>query len=302
MRTGWRNPSGSVENENMVPTSGAFRGGARTLMLVPAAILFAFSIMAGAAQRTSAASPGKEVQNPLAGDPEAIQLGRALFRHFCSFCHGLEASRGTRGPDLTRGRWTHGSSDAAIFRTISEGVPGTAMPATVMTEDEAWAIIAYLRSLSAASATPVRGNRKEGERIFFGSGGCSQCHMVNGKGGRLGPSLSRIAASRGTQYLIESIRDPNKQITNRNPDWMVAEGYETVRVVTKDGRRITGVRRNEDRFSIQLMDRHEQIHLLLKKNLQEVIHERGSLMPKYSEQMLNETELQDLLAYLDSLH
>ncbi len=280
-------------------TTSCFRARVRKLVVVLTVTLLTFSITAEAAWPDSPAGPEREVRNPLAGDPEAIQHGRASFRHFCSFCHGLEATRGTRGPDLTRGRWTHGSSDAAIFRTISEGVPGTAMPATVMTEDEVWAIITYLRSLSAGSATPVRGNRKEGERIFFGSGGCSQCHMVNGKGGRLGPSLSRIAASRGTQHLIESIRDPNKQITNR--DWMVAEGYETVRVVTKDGRRISGVRCNEDNFSIQLMDRHEQIHLFLKKDLQEVIHERGSLMPEYSEQMLNEAELQDLLAYLDSL-
>jgi cytochrome c oxidase cbb3-type subunit 3 len=285
----------------MALTNGGFCGRARKLVLVLAATLFTFSITAGAAQPSSLAGPEKEVQNPLAGDPEAIQVGRSNFRMKCSICHGVEASGGSRGPDLTRRRWTHGSSDAAIFRTINEGVPGTEMPGTVLAADEVWAIIAYLRSLSPASAMPIRGNREAGEQIFFGSGACSRCHMVNGRGGRLGPSLSRIAASRGTQYLIESIRDPNKQITIRNAAWEVTSGYETVRVVTQDGRRITGVLRNEDSFSIQFMDQREEIHTFLKKDLREVAYEQRSLMPEYTEQLLSDEELQNLLAYLDSL-
>ncbi len=285
----------------MALTNGGFCGRARKLVLMQAVALFTFSVTVGAAWPGSPAGPGKEVQNPLAGNPEAIQAGRANFRMKCSICHGVQASGGTRGPDLTRGRWTHGSSDAAIFRTINDGAPGTEMPGAVLAADEIWAIVAYLRSLSPASATPIKGNREAGERIFFGSGACSRCHMVNGKGGRLGPGLSHISSSRSTQYLIDSIRDPNKQITIRNAAWEVTSGYETVRVVTKDGRRITGVLRNEDSFSIQLMDQREEIHALLKKDLREVAYEQRSLMPEYSEQILSDEELQNLLAYLDSL-
>ena len=282
-------------------TNGGFCARVRKLVVVLTATLLAFSIVAGAAQPNPPAGPAREVKNPLAGDPEAVRQGRVIFRFGCIFCHGLEANGGTRGPDLTRGRWTHGSSDAAIFQNIDEGVPGTAMPATVLAEDEIWSVVAYLRTLSAASATPITGSREAGERIFFGSGACSQCHMVNGKGGRLGPGLSNIARARGIQYLIESIRDPNKQITIRHPNWQVAVGYATVSVLTKDGRSITGVRRNEDSFSIQIMDRREEIHRFLKKDLREVIYEPGSLMPEYTDEILSDEQLQDLLAYLDSL-
>ena len=303
LRIGWRNPFGTIEREDMALVNGGICGRSGNLVAVLAVTLFTFSITAGAAQRSSPAGLAKEVQNPLARDPEAIQQGRLLFRFSCSMCHGLEASGGTRGPDLTSGRWTHGSSDAAIFRTIREGVPGTEMPANsgFLVEEEIWSVIAHLRTLSAASAAPIKGDREAGKRIFFGSGICSQCHMVNGKGGRLGPDLSRIGAARRTQQLAESIRDPNKEITMRNPLQEVTLGYQTVRVVTNDGRRITGVRRNEDIFSIQLMDQREQIHLFLKKDLREVVHERRSLMPEYTEQMLRDKELQNLLAYLDSL-
>jgi mono/diheme cytochrome c family protein len=68
-------------------------------------------------------------QNPVGGNPAAIQEGASLFRANCSPCHGLNAQGGGRGPDLTAGRWVHGSTDADIFRTITRGVPGTEMSA-----------------------------------------------------------------------------------------------------------------------------------------------------------------------------
>ncbi len=87
-------------------------------------------------------------ENPVAGNPAAIQEGASLFRANCSPCHGLNAQGGGRGPDLTAGRWVHGSSDADIFRTITRGVPGTEMPANGFEDSETWAILAYLRSLA----------------------------------------------------------------------------------------------------------------------------------------------------------
>jgi len=71
--------------------------------------------------------------------------------------------------------------------------------------------------------------------------------------------------------------------------------------VTKDGKTIRGVLRNEDSFSIQLMDLDETLHLLLKKGLREITHEGQSLMPAYNEDLLNKDQLRDLVAYLDSL-
>ncbi len=275
-----------------MPTHRGIPNQTRTLALIVSATLIAFLGAAEGAQGLAAAQQGKEVKNPLIGDPYAIQQGKALFRLSCSFCHGMDARGGSRGPDLSSGRRTHGDSDAALFQTITKGVPGTEMPPNDLKDDEVWMVIAFLRSVSAGSAAPVPGNREAGEKIFFGSGICFQCHMVNGKGGRLGPDLSRVGAARSTRHLIESIRDPSKEIP---------QGYETVGVVSKDGRRLTGVRKNEDTFSIQFMDANEQLHLLLKKDLKALTYERKSLMPAYSEQMLGEKDLQDLLAYLDGL-
>ena len=228
-----------------------------------------------------------------AADSQAVEQGRSLFRLACALCRGTDA-RGGRGPDLTTGRWNHGDTDAEIFRTAKEGIAGTEMPPAGgnMQDEEIWMIVSFLRSLRSNGDPLVSGNPQSGQKIFFGRGDCSQCHMVNGKGGRLGPDLSRIGAARSNRSLADSIRDPNKDI---------AREYETVIAVSKEGERITGVRKNEDTFSLQVMDTKEEFHLLLKRDLREVLYEKHSLMPVYSERELNKTDLQDLLAYLGTL-
>jgi len=248
----------------------------------------------------------KAITNPKAGNPAAIKEGSSLFRGNCSHCHGMNATGGGRGPDLTAGRWTHGSSDAEIFRTISQGVPGPEMPANSFEDSEAWSIIAYLRSVGSPRRSTNSGDRSKGEQLFFASAGCSQCHMVKGKGGRLGPDLSRVGAARSESYLVDSIRDPDKQLSNGMLDPNRFFGppllYEKVTVVTASGETITGVAKNEDTFSIQLLDTSQQLRLFLRKDLKDVIQERKSLMPAYSEEMLSPTDLHDLVAYLESLN
>jgi putative heme-binding domain-containing protein len=200
----------------------------------------------------------------------------------------------------------HGDSDAALIRTITKGVPGTAMPANDLSERETRIVIAYIRALTAGVHIQVTGDRDKGKAIFYGKGNCTSCHMVSGQGGRLGPDLSGVGASRSIQYLVDSIREPNKELTEGmgqlNSQFESPIIYETVTVVTQDGRRIVGVPRNEDNFSLQLLDVNEELHLFLKKDLKEVIHERKSLMPPYDESAMSKTELQDLLAFLKSLH
>jgi cytochrome c oxidase cbb3-type subunit 3 len=117
-----------------------------------------------------------------------------------------------RGPDLTTGSWSHGGSDADLARTISAGVPGTAMPPNQLTADEIWQIVTYLRTLQQPVAAAV-GDLKRGESLFFGTARCSSCHMVSGRGGRLGPELSNVGSARSRAYIVESIREPNRQLT-----------------------------------------------------------------------------------------
>jgi cytochrome c oxidase cbb3-type subunit III len=247
----------------------------------------------------------KPVRNPVAGDPAAIREGSSLFRSNCSPCHGVNARGGGRGPDLTSGRWIHGSSDADIFNTITHGVPGTEMPGNDFEDSEVWTIMAYLRSLAPSKSETASGDRAAGEKIFWQAAGCSTCHMVRGHGGVLGPDLSRVGEARSASYLVESIRQPSKELTSGTLDpnnhYGIPLEYDTVTVIAADGKKITGIVKNEDTYSIQLMDTNQQLRFFLKKDLQQVTHERKSLMPAYAEDVIKPSQLRDLVAYLESL-
>jgi cytochrome c oxidase cbb3-type subunit 3 len=240
-------------------------------------------------------------RNPFAGEPKAITQGAVLFRQECVFCHGVAARGGMRGPDLTAGTWSHGGSDADLAGTISTGVPGTAMPPNKLTTDEIWQIVTYLRSLQQPVTAAV-GDPRRGEALFFGATGCSSCHMVKGRGGRLGPELSTVGSARSRAYLVESVREPSRQLT-RNAGFgeSVTLKYDTVTAVTADGRTIVGVPMNEDTFTVQLMDTTERVHSLDKKTLKSFRHENRSLMPAYDAVRLVSADLDDVVAYLQSL-
>ena len=72
-------------------------------------------------------------------------------------------------------------------------------------------------------------------------------------------------------------------------------------LVTRDGERIRGVRKNEDEFSIQIMDARERLQGYVKANLTAITVDKQSLMPVYGPDRLNDRDLDDLLRYLTSL-
>ena len=246
------------------------------------------------------APPATPARNPLTGDPKAITQGAVLFRQECMYCHGVGARGGVRGPDLTTGSWSHGGSDAELADTIKDGVPGTAMPPHNLKADEIWQIVAYLRTLEQPIA-PASGDPTRGEALFFGSARCSSCHIVNGRGGLLGPELSTVGSARSRAYLVESVREPGRQLTRNRTFGDLALKYDTVTAVTADGRTIVGVPMNEDTFTVQLMDMNERVHSLDKKTLKSLRHEDRSLMPPYGADRLGNADLDDVIAYLQSL-
>ena len=88
-------------------------------------------------------NPYAVIRNPHT-TPQDVKTGRILFKYDCERCHGPEA-RGAAAPALVGREFTHGSSDWALFKTIRDGVPATAMPPHAMTDDDLWKIVAYVQ-------------------------------------------------------------------------------------------------------------------------------------------------------------
>jgi putative heme-binding domain-containing protein len=238
---------------------------------------------------------------PNSTEPAALEEGQALFRGLCSGCHG-GAGRGGKGPDLTDTRWIHGGTDDDITRVIKNGVPKSTMKklGESLKDDQITKIIAYLRTLARSPTESswkpyLPGDPQAGRKLFAdpqSKAQCLKCHSVGGEGGRIGPSLDRIASRRAPEFLMESILQPSKDI---------APEYESVAVATKDGRVITGLRINETNFSIQLNEENGRFHSFLKRDLDEVQAVKKSLMPENLGEQLTVKELHDLFAYLMSL-
>lgn len=224
--------------------------------------------------------------NPYIGDQGAIRVGGALFGARCATCHGADA-KGIVAPDLTL-LWADGVEDHRVFQLVREGVPGSIMPSSPAPDNELWAIVAYLRSISTvALVTDASADVERGETLVNST--CITCHRVNGKGGSMGPDLSRIAAIRSKDLLISAIRDPSALIASR---------YKPVTLVLNDGTQVHGTLKSEDAFSIQIMNSEQQLRGYRVSQLQEIIRETESVMPVFDANVLTENDLNNIVGYL----
>ena len=159
--------------------------------------IFLAGLISASLLMLSSAAAHADDRNPFAGDAKAAKAGEYEFRINCALCHGLGAHGGGRGPDLTRAQKKHVHSDEEMFQVISNGIPGTVMPANGtngqgvgMTDEEIWQIITYIRSVEVKAPSNSAGDAAHGKQLFYGDANCSLCHMVEGKGGRVGPELT----------------------------------------------------------------------------------------------------------------
>ena len=95
-------------------------------------------------------NPYATIRNPYNSAAD-ISAGTDLFQSHCATCHGSDGSGGPGGPALQSRRMVRGSSDWALFRTVSLGIRGTAMPPSDLHWQERWQLAAYLRSLMLRS-------------------------------------------------------------------------------------------------------------------------------------------------------
>jgi putative heme-binding domain-containing protein len=148
-----------------------------------------------------------------------------------------------------------------------------------------------VRSLGRIPAKPVPGDPAHGAELYR-TKGCAGCHSILGEGGVAGPDLTTIGTSRSAVHLRDSLVEPEKA---------VPEGFLLVTVTPKSGPPVTGMRVNEDSFSIQVRDTSGRSRSFWKSDLANVEKQRGkSPMPSYKER-LSDTELTDVVAYLASL-
>jgi putative heme-binding domain-containing protein len=238
-------------------------------------------------------------------DQSLIDQGEKLFRtrKSCFACHQLDDEGGLVGPDLSRAGFSY--TPEWIFTWIGnpQSVKSESkMPNLGLDNNECRTITVYLASLKgerikkkwkaylAPSGDPVKG-----KKLFFDSEGkanCGKCHTVKGEGGKVGPQLSFVGTSRTKAFLLESILKPKAVITS---------GYSSILILTKKGKFITGVKRNEDDSSIDLMDKEGNVLHVPKNEIKKYKTQKISIMPGNFKDILTQDEVRHLLAYLGTL-
>ena len=138
----------------------------------------------------------------------------------------------------------------------------------------------------------MQGDPEAGEKIFFDPESktpCAKCHTVKGRGGKVGPDLTNVGGTRTSQYILDSILEPSKDI---------AGGFESFLVVTNDGEFITGIKKNEDEKSIEILEASGDLKKLKKSDIKKMAQQKISIMPGNFRDLLSVKELHDLMAFL----
>jgi len=143
-----------------------------------------------------AAALGSDAALALPAKPLNVAEGARLYASSCASCHGSRGlGDGPAGaklnpppPAIGKAETMESVSPATMFRKISVGVTGTAMPAfsPQLTDDQRWNVVAYLATLRH-TATQVA----EGEGLYVQ--GCVECHGMSGVAdGNVARALSKL--------------------------------------------------------------------------------------------------------------
>jgi len=222
-----------------------------------------------------------------------VARGKRIFLGHCAPCHGPEGEGGN-GANLALPTLSRGADDAALFKTIQDGIPGTEMPrASEMNDHEVWQVAAFVRTLGRVTEREkLSGNVSQGRELVRSKGNCLRCHVVAGEGFAMGPELTTIGLRRNAAFLRRTLLDPKTSIP---------AGYVFVEVVTNDNQQITGIRLTEDTYTIQVRDLSGHLHSFWKSDLSEFRKDpTRTPMPSF-QTTLSDSEREDVIAYLVTL-
>ena len=264
-----------------------------------------------AAQRGGGPGGGGGPAHPAIGNRDAIAAGEKLYNETCTACHGKDGTGGELGPPVAaQNRRYLRRADPEIFDAIKAGIEGTQMPpfSKQFTDDQIWQITAYIHGLRGTAVdTPSAGNVANGEAIFWGNkGNCGSCHMVKAKGGLLGPDLSNLGGTRKVQNIVDALTKDRHKIAGdggtHDSTLLPMTSYQPVRVTTKDGKVVTGILKNEDSVSLQVLGKDDLNLYSFKRADVQVYYDPKSVMPHDWDKRLTPAEFQDLLAFLTRLY
>ena len=213
------------------------------------------------------------------GNGQRGNPGAQIFDQTCAGCHGDDARGTDRGPAIATMQSVISLSDADLFKVVHDGTTAGMPPFSQIGDPGITAVVEYLRTLQGvgpggtARTTPppaaVNGNQANGRDLFFGKAQCSNCHMVAGEGGVLGPDMTGFAMTHQPSAIPQSIVNPGSATAAQGRRGGGGGGFgesgplaKDVVIVTKLGQKLTGVVRSEDNLKIAMITQDGRYHFL----------------------------------------
>ena len=239
-----------------------------------------------------------------ASSADDLAQGERLYQIHCAGCHGPKGEGG-RGSALAVFRLSRASTEESLVNLITQGIPGTEMLGARLDKEQILQVAAWVRKLGQTPLQQIAGDARRGEQLYVTKGNCGACHTIKTQGGVLGPDLSDIGIRRGPAHLRRALLEPEADVPENFSQYrwytIIPDNFLQVRLVTKDGQHMTGVRLNEDTFSIQIRDLSGRVRSFFKSELTELHKDWGkSFMPSYRD-IFSKEELDDVVAFLASL-
>ena len=148
---------------------------------------------------------------------------------------------------------------------------------------------AKLTSLLKVSANE---NASRGRGLFHTNRAtCALCHRVNGRGGSLGPNLSKIGGIRSRRDLLEAIVFPSATVVN---------GFESYVLTSDDGTAHTGLVQRETADAVYLRNADQRVQRVPRDQIKSMLRSPLSAMPEGLDAVLTKQELADLVAFLET--
>lgn len=183
------------------------------------------------------ASPHAHAHGGGESGKDPLTTGATIYKHMCIFCHGEDGNGGGKATaylypwprDFRKGVFKYHTTpvgtiplDSDIARTISRGIPGTAMPSwrAALSEEEMYAVVKYIKTFSRrfddekpkapvevgvppATTPPAVA---KGQRIF-NEMQCGRCHGEGLKGD--GPLADQLFDMWDHRSFIYDLTNPN---------------------------------------------------------------------------------------------
>jgi len=161
-------------------------------------------------------------ETPVTAD--SIERGHEVYKRLeCHACHGEDGhgdgpsaatltddqDRKIEARDFELGLFRRGRTAAELYRTFETGIDGTPMPSYSgnYTNAEAWDLARYILSLPAPPAAPPSDPVAHGRQVVEDKQ-CFACHVIEGRGGLVGPNLDVSAKKLHFAWIKEFLADP----------------------------------------------------------------------------------------------